>query len=76
MLSIVMRRFEGQHRREFAPGEIVDTTAWPKESKLHRQRYLEPAPEGATVPTEDADGDDETTGGSARVEHGAVGRPR
>ena len=54
MLSIVTRRFEGKNRREYAPGEIVDSRGWPKEAALHRQPYLEPAPDGATVPDEDA----------------------
>ena len=53
MVSIVVRRFEGRDRRQYEPGEIVDSTDWPKEAKLHAQRYLEPAPDGATVPDED-----------------------
>ena len=62
MLSIIVRRFEGQHLRQYAPGEIVDSTTWPKEAQLHRQRYIEPAPEGAAMvpdtdqpPTRDSD---------------------
>ena len=54
MLSVVTRRFEGRHLATFVPGQIVNSTCWPKEAALHRQRYLEPAPEGATVPPEDA----------------------
>jgi len=54
MLSIVTRRFEGRHLATFVPGQIVDSSDWPKEAALHRQRYLEPAPAGATVPDEDA----------------------
>ena len=54
MLSIIVRRFEGGNKRQYTPGEIVDTTEWPKEAALHRQRYLEPAPDGATVPPENA----------------------
>ena len=56
MLSVIVRRFEGGNRRQYAPGDIVDTTAWAREAQLQRQRYIEPAPEGATVPDEDADG--------------------
>ena len=61
MLSVIVRRFEGGNTRQYTPGEIVDSSAWPKEAALHRQRYLEPAPEGATVsdtdqpPTRDSD---------------------
>ena len=50
----IVRPFEGAHGRQFTPGEIVDTTDWPKEAQLLKQRYLEPAPEGATVPLDDA----------------------
>ena len=56
VLSIIVRRFEGQHKRQYAPGEIVDSSAWPKEAQLQRQRFIQPAPEGATVPDEDANG--------------------
>ena len=57
MLSTVTKHFEGDQGRQFTPGEIVDSTDWPKEAQLQRQRFIEPAPEGATVPNEDADGD-------------------
>ena len=53
MLSIVTKHFEGGNLRQFVPGEIVDSTDWPREAQLVRQRYLQPVPEGATVPDED-----------------------
>ena len=72
MLSKIVRPLEGGNKRQYSPGEIVDTTAWPKEALLQKQRYIEPAPEGATVPTEDADGGQETAAGGQHVSDGAV----
>ena len=50
MLSIVTKHFEGRNLATFVPGQIVDSTDWPKETILHAQRYLRPAPPGATGP--------------------------
>ena len=54
MICKIVRLFEGDHGRQFTPGEIVDSTAWPKEAQLRRQRYIEPAPEGSAVTAKNA----------------------